>query len=273
MPNIIRDLHIGEMLSVSAEWLSAEKSGIFLAIPEISPLISRVAAVHCALIDASESEASEAPLRALADQADALDSRHDHLVRALHYLLLASQYFHLGSDFPDEGRTAEIERANSALFPNDLRATLASYQAEASNAAHLEQLASNEFGGLLRGILIEKGTTALDLAQLIGKVGKQLGHVEQERSATAEAAKKKNISRAEIRRRMRAWASVAETVLGTLAQSWSDPVAVQAIREPLLGALERASARRREKGVKGKKDRARQTGPLETGPVSCASVS
>jgi len=246
MPTSVRDLQIGEMISVSASWIGAKKP-TFLSIPEVSPLFGRVEAVHTALVAARDGNSAGAALRALANQAEDLDERHDHLMRALFYLLLAAQHHELGKDPVDEDRAARIEDAKDALFPEQLGAVQASYQAEAGNAAQLAQLASGEFAGLLETISIQKGVSALELAQVIAGVGAQLGSVEQQRSEAAVAAKKEAITAAEIRRRMRAWSDVAETILANLAQSGAPAATLDAVREPLLAAAEKATQRRREK--------------------------
>jgi hypothetical protein len=46
---------------------------------------------------------------------------------------------------------------------------------------------------------------------------------------------------------MRDWATVIEAVLANLAQSAAKPEAVEAVRQPLLAAAEKATARRRAK--------------------------
>lgn len=246
MPTSVRDLQIGEMINVSAAWIGPKKT-TFLSIPEVGPLYGRVETVHTALVAARDSNSASAALRALANQAEDLDDRHDHLMRALYYLLLAAQHYELGKDPVDEERASRIEDAKDALLPEQLGGVQASYQAEAGNAAQLAQLASGEFAGLLETIAIQKGVSALELAQRIGDVGGQLGTVEQKRSEAAAAAKKETITAAEIRRRMRAWSDVAETILANLAQSSAPADALDAVREPLLAAAEKATQRRRDK--------------------------
>jgi hypothetical protein len=258
MTSSVRDLQIGEMINVSDHWLGPQKTK-FLSIAEIAPLYGRVEAVHVALVAARDGDAGDTALRALGDKAEALDFRHDHLMRALHYLLLAGQHFQLGKDPADKERAADIERAQDTLYPNQLQGVLASYQAEAGNAAQLAKLASSDFKDLLPTLLLDKDTSALDLAHMISDVGRKLGQVEHQRAAAAAAAKKTDIPRAEVRRRMRDWAAVVEAVLANLAQSAAQPEAIEAIRQPVLAAAEKATARRRAK--RAAKDKAP---PLDT---------
>jgi hypothetical protein len=243
----VRDLQIGEMISVSASWLDPEHKPTFLSIPEIAPLVGRLEAMHASLVAARESAFADAELRVLSERADNLDDRHDNLARALYYLLMAAQYHALGQGSPDESRADAVERAMIALFPNALNAVIASYQAEAGNAEQLENLAKGELAPLLSSIHIEKNVTAVDIASAIGVVGKQLGMIEHQKTQAAAAAEKKSLGAAEIKQRMRAWASLAETLLGNLEHSSAAPESIEAIRAPLVAAAEKASARRRDK--------------------------
>lgn len=246
MTTSVRDLQIGEMINISAAWIGAQKT-TFLAIPEIAPHFARVETVHHALIDARDGASADAALSDLMAQAEVLDDRHDHLVRGLHYLLIAAHSFELGRDGGDPTKAENIERANKALLPNQLRAIQASYQAEAGNATQLEALADSEFSGLLGGIHITKDKTALDIAHDIGAVGKTLGSVEHQRSLAAAQMKKDSVTPSEVRRRMRAWARVAEAILINLDIASAPAANIEALRQPLLDAVDKAVARRRDK--------------------------
>jgi hypothetical protein len=243
----VRDLQIGEMINVSAYWLGPEQKATFLSIAEVAPLAGRVEAAHGSLVAARDGAGADAVLRALMDLADFLDERHDHQSRALYHLLLAAQHHELGKEPPDDARADEIERALDALFPNQLQAVIASYQAEAGNAAQLERLAKETFSELLGAIHIEKDVSALDIAASLGDVGRRLGVAESKKAEAAAAAERKTIPAAEIRNRMRAWATLAETILGILDHSSAPEEAIDAIRGPLVAAAEKATARRRDR--------------------------
>jgi hypothetical protein len=45
MTTSVRDLQIGEMISISAAWVGPQKSA-FLAVPQIAPLHDRIDAAH-----------------------------------------------------------------------------------------------------------------------------------------------------------------------------------------------------------------------------------
>jgi hypothetical protein len=234
------------MINVSTAWVGPKKAA-FLAIPQIAPLFTRVEAVHHALIVARDGASADAILASLNDQADVLDDRHDHLVRAIYFLLLAARSFELGHDSGDEAKAEEITRASNALLPQQLRAIQASYQSEAGNASQLEALADKEFPALLGTIQLKSNITALDLIHEIGTVGRNLGSVEDQRSLAAAQLKKDTVTPSETRRRMRDWAQVAEAILINLEMASASAEAIEALRQPLLDAADKALTRRREK--------------------------
>lgn len=53
----------------------------------------------------------------------------------------------------------------------------------------------------------------------LGETGKKLGAVENQKPQAAAEAQKDAIAPAEVRKRMRAWAKVAETILANLDES------------------------------------------------------
>jgi hypothetical protein len=234
------------MINVSTAWVGPKKAA-FLAIPQIAPLYARVEGVHHALVLARDGASADAILADLNDQAETLDGRHDHLVRAFYYLLLAAKSFELGRESGDEAKAEDIVRAGDALLPGQLRVVQASYQSEAGNASQLEALADKEFAPLLSTIQITTQHTALDVAHQIGTVGRDLGAVENQRSLAAAQGKKEAVTPSEVRRRMRDWAQVVEAILVNLEIASAPPEAIETLRQPLLDVVGKAITRRREK--------------------------
>jgi len=251
------------MISISTDWVGPQKA-VFLAIPEIAPHFARLEVVHHALVVARDGSSADANLADLDAQAEALDGRHDHLVRAFYYLLIAARYFELGSESGDEAKAEAIIRASQALLPTQLRAVQASYQAEAGNAAQLEALAASEFPALLGTIQLKATKTALDIAHEIGTVGRSLGTVENQRSLAAVQVKKETVTPSEVRRRMRDWAQVAEAILVNLQIASAPAEAIEKIRKPLLDVAEKAATRRREKRAQPKDANTEAPAPVPT---------
>ncbi|MDI1430619.1 hypothetical protein QHF89_14095, partial [Polyangium sorediatum] len=107
-----------------------------------------------------------------------------------------------------------------------------------------------ELAPLLESIHVDKGTSAKDLALKLGETGQKLGAIENQKPQAAAEAQKIAIAPAEVRKRTRAWATVAETILANLEQSTAPAAVVDAVRAPLLAAAEKATARRRPKRLR-----------------------
>jgi len=241
-----RDLLIGEMITASAAWIGPKKA-LFLSVPEVAPLFDHITSAHAALVAARDDGEAETSLADIAALAERLDDRHDHLLRGFYYLLLAAASLERANESPDESRAAAIDQARSALLPDQLRAIQASYEAEAGNAAQFDALASDKFPDLLSSIHVSKTQTALDIAHDVRHVGQKLGETEDNRALFAAKAKQTTLAPADVRRRMRDWSNVAEATLRNLALTKASQDTVDALRQPLLDAIEKAAARRREK--------------------------
>lgn len=232
-----------EMIAVTEQWTGPLKPA-FLSIVEITPLYGRVVEDHEALIGARNSGAAESVLNALNDQADSLDSRHDHLQRALHFGLRSAREALLGQSPPNTALATAIADAHDALLPTGLEIVNASYEGESGNAAQMVKLAQNQYADVLSKVPIAGNMSALELVQEIGQVGAALGDVEQKKSVAAAAAENESITPSEIKRRMRAWAATIELVLGALTRAKADIKVIDQIRRPVEDAVEKARARR-----------------------------
>lgn len=242
----------GEMIAITEQWTGPLQT-VFLSIPEIAPLLPRVTEDHNALVEARTGGSAEAILRTLNEQADNLDTAHDHLQRALSFGMRSAREAALGQDPPDTALAFAIDEAQEKLLPNGLDIIKASYEAEAGNAAQMVHLAKNELADILQLIPIAKEKTALDLVNHIGTIGAALGSVEQKKSTTAAEVEKTEITPAEIRRRMRTWAATIETTLGALERSKAPASDIEQLRKPIQDAADKARARRLEKRNKKEK--------------------
>ncbi|HVK70832.1 MAG TPA: hypothetical protein VM694_40535 [Polyangium sp.] len=258
----LNDLNVGEMIAITEQWTGAVRP-VFLGITELAPLLPRVEEDHGALVNARGGSSAETALRALSDQAETLDARHDHLQRALHFGLRAAKEALLGQDPPDVALAEAIDAAHEKLLPTGLEVVKASYESEAGNAVQMAQLAKKELSGVLEHVHVLPHVSALDLVFQIGTVGESLGAVEQKKSVTAVAAAKEEIPAAEVRRRMRAWVRTVELVLGALERTKAMEEHVEQIRKPVSDAAEKARMRRlakRNPGGKKKPEEETKTG-------------
>ncbi|MDI1436769.1 hypothetical protein [Polyangium sorediatum] len=258
----LHELTIGEMITITEQWTGAGHPG-FVAIPELAPFLPRVQEDHDALLGARAGSSAEVPLRSLSEQADTLDTRHDHLQRALHLGMRSAREALLGQVPPNIALADAIDVALEKLQPRGLDIVKASYESEAGNAAQMVRLAETELALVLAQVPILDGVSALDLVKQIGAVGSALGAVEQKKSVTAAAAAKEEITPSEVRRRMRAWVDTIELVLGALTRTKGSEAHVEQIRKPVVDAAEKARARRLAKrNAAGKKG---EGGPSEPG--------
>lgn len=239
----LHELTIGEMITITEQWTGDGKP-VFVAIPELAPLLPRVQEDHDALVGARGGSSAETPLRALSEQADTLDTRHDHLQRALHFGMRSTREALLGQNPPNVALADAIDVALEKLQPRGLDIVKASYESEAGNAAQMVKLAETEFASVLAQVPILDGVSALDLVKQIGAIGTALGAVEQKKSVTAAAAAKEDVTPSEVRRRMRAWVDTVELVLGALTRTKVNEAHVVQIRKPVVDAAEKARERR-----------------------------
>jgi hypothetical protein len=183
-------------------------------------------------------------LRSLNDQADGLDTRHDHLQRALHFGLHSAREALLGLTPPNTVLAARINDAHDALLPNGLEIVNATYEGESGNAAQMVKLGQDNYADVLSKVFVFEKVSALDIVVEIGKVGANLGETEQNKSIAAAAVDNESVTPAEVRRRMRAWAKTVEVVLGALDGSEAASNLIEQIRRPIEDAVEKARLRR-----------------------------
>lgn len=231
------------MIAVTEQWTGTLKP-VFIAIPEVAPFYPRIEEDHVALIGARESGTAQAALRVLNGQADVLDTRHDHLQRALHFGMKSAREALLALAEPDVMLARAIEDASEALQPKGLEINNASYEGEAGNSVQMVQLAQTKYADVLSKVPMVHNLSALDIVAEIGKVGADLGGVERDKSLAVAAVEKEAMTPSAVRMRMRAWARTVELVLGALERSTVTPASIEKIRKPVEDAVEKARARR-----------------------------
>jgi hypothetical protein len=239
----LANLIIGEMIAVTEQWTGPLKP-VFLSIPEIAGLMPRVAEDHELLLSARQGSSAETLLRSLSEMATSLDGRHDHLQRAVAFLMEGTREALLGLAPADEALAAQIDDAQERLQPDGLAIVKASYEAEAGNSKQMLKLADGELASVLSKIPVIQGMTMLDLVHQLGDVGAELGAVEQQKSVAAADAKKQTITPAIVQARMRAWVATVKAVLGALDRSTAAEGDVLQIRQPVIDAVDKARDRK-----------------------------
>lgn len=234
------------MLALSADWLGAKRAVVGKS-PELAALLPRLEEAHQALQRAQKATPaaeSEEALR-LSSQAQALDGRHDHSVRALYFAVSAALSYRLAGEAPDAEEVARLEALRDMILPDGLATTQASYEAEAAMASRArEAVASDpEAQKLLREIKLFPKVTGLDLLSLWADLGGRLGSVEFQR-ASAHGAGEANPVRAR-----NAWLGVVASMLSVLSVIRSEE-ARKAVLDPLNDACTKAAKRQARKGQK-----------------------
>jgi hypothetical protein len=227
------------MLALSSDWLGARRATLSQS-SELAALLPRLEEAHQELARAAQpSPANQSPEASkLALQAQALDDRHDHAVRALYFAVSAALSFRLASDAPDAEEVARLEALRDMILPEGLATTQASYEAEAASAARArEAVASDpEAQKILKEIKLLPKVTGLDLLSLWADLGGRLGSVEFQRT-TGQGDAGPNLVRGR-----NAWLGVVASMLSVLSVVRSE-ASREAVLAPLQDACNRAARR------------------------------
>ncbi len=252
MTHSLNDLNPTEMIGLSNAWLGPQKT-LFTSIPAIAPLLPSVELCHHSLVSARNAETLELELDDASHLAVKLDTRHDHLIRALNASLDAAFHFALAQDPADTTEAAKIEQAQEILLPEGLGAVNRSHASEAGNAVQMAEAAKGAIAPTLQGVVVRANVSALDLVNLLAQVGKELGDADRKKSELAAAQDQNTISLSEVRIRMRTWIKTVETVLAALSLSGAAQADIDALSAPIYDVAGKATARRKARWAEKKK--------------------
>lgn len=244
---MLKHFTLAEMAAISLAWVNkGARRDNFLSIPEIAALHPQLTDAHKAILAVQPADKSMPPaLRALLKEGEVADMRHDHLARAVSLGLEMERELSLGADPPDAARAATCDQVRGKLFPEGLAVLNVSWLAEAGNAARLEELLEQEpeVRQLLKSVVVRAPkTTLLEVVERWIAAGRELDKIEHERgelrSKQAAPTDKATIQAARSR-----WIRIVSTILSNLDVSQAPPSLVEAVRDPLLRAAERAGKR------------------------------
>ena len=237
------------MISVSAGWLAGPT---FANVAALKPLLPAVGAAHDELVRAQPAAAAvtSPDVAAISAAEKALDVRHDHVARALHYAALALEEYLLSLDPPEEAEAQAVADAMARVMPAALGTTQATYLAEEGYAKQADALVAADAGlaATLGRVVVAKKVGGAELLATWVEVGSALGDAEREKSKllAAEAGAPAQATGTERKARA-AWMTIVETVLSVLRHVDGD--AADAIRrsvtEPAEAAAKKARAARR----------------------------
>jgi hypothetical protein len=174
-----------EMITVSEPWTTAgtPARGVLEHFPEVAPLLPRLEAAHRALL-VTQPQVSKT-LATLAEQAAALDQRHDGLGRALEALTTG---FALAA--PTVAEANALHALHDLLLPAGLSVVQRSYREEAGQVKLLAERLTPAAELELKALPLPGGKTVLDLVREWIQVGTRLGEVEDQRAQEQQAGAK-----------------------------------------------------------------------------------
>ena len=176
----LKRLTAEEMVDISRGWTeeNSEARGIIESCEVTASLLPLLEDSHNTLTDLVESDTSDVRLKDISVEQEALDARHDDLIRGGHMMLTAIAYL-LGMG----GRGAALLELRDHLIPDGLTSVSKSYRAEAGQAALLEKRVGS-MDSQLKSIQVgpdPADTLASFVAEWIA-VGKRLGELEDEKT-------------------------------------------------------------------------------------------
>lgn len=241
---MLKHLSLAEMAALGLAWVEkGARRDTFLSIPEIAPHHPSFIDAHTAILAVQPADRTMSPeLRKVTDEGNALDIRHDRLLRAGSLGLELGRTLALAADPPDTGRAAMCDRVLQKLYPDGLSAMNTSWLAEAGNTARIAQLLEQEpdLRPFLKTIDVPGKTTLLDVVDRWIAAGDGLRKLELKREElTGDGpADKATIQAARSR-----WIRLVSVILTNLEVSTAPAEAIEAIRGPVLRAAARAGKR------------------------------
>ncbi|WP_437596040.1 hypothetical protein [Sorangium sp. So ce590] len=270
---MLKHLMIEEMVALLAPWVeNAQRKRLFLSIPEIAGLHPRVVEAHETVLAVRPAKTAGSPrMVELTQELAVVDTRHDHLAKAVSWGIDAHREHCLAGEPPDAERAAACDQVQGKLFPSGLSIIKASPTAESGNTARIARLLDEEpaIAEFLKGIPAAGKTTLLHTTQRWIKAGKELSAIEHERDALAAKEKTAPVPNATILSARSKWLRVVSAVLSNLDLSDAPAEAIETIRGPVLKASERAG--KRYAGV-GPSETAVEEPPAPAAPAAPSEV-
>ena len=170
----LKKLSSEEMIQLSTPWVSAGDAAneAIMKVPLLAALLPKVQAAHEALFK-MRTHAVDSRTQQLSQEAAALDSKYDDLVRSIHgtFTVLADVF---------KGNT-EILQLWDLLLPEGLQHTKKTYRGKAGHAALVASKLDTDTTVALKALTI-RDTNLLELVQTWLDTAKKLGDSEEARA-------------------------------------------------------------------------------------------
>jgi hypothetical protein len=244
---MLKHFNFEEMVAVTAPLVkNTRRRKVFLSIPEIAPLHSKVIKAHQAALAVRPADSTPPPaLQALIDKGTEEDKRHDALARAVSSGLQADAAHCVAQEPPDAARALQCQQMETKLFPMGMAIVNVSLLAESGNAARIAQLLKEEpaIGEFLKTIPVRGGKTLFDMLQGWLASGARLGKIEHDREEILAQLATSPVTKVTIQEARSQWLRTISLVLTNLDASDAPAEAIESIRGPILRASERAGQR------------------------------
>jgi len=245
-------LTAAEMVETTKRWLNEERA-TFESIVEITGLLPRIEEAHLGLVDvAAPGTDEDASTYPIVEATGVLDSRHDHRLRAMYYLLRAYREHLLGQTPVDPNAVQVVKDTQKAVFPHGMTGARVGYLEEAGNAKLAKESVEKTPGAkrILGEMRLTATLTGQHLLDQWADAAAALGARVQADRAELPTADPKLGYRVLMARH--AWTGIVRTVLSVLEHSTAAPDKIAAIRGPVDAAEQIATRRAAEAQAKTK---------------------
>lgn len=243
----LKNLTVEEMVALSAGWVGADKAAyqVLKANTRLSGLLPDLERAHATIYGVTP-QAIDPRKAELAQQAIALDVRHDQIARGIFGVL--TEYANLTEDGND------YIQLRDELFPNGIAPVIQiSFRGQAGYAGLLKSRLSAELEQRLQAFVLPKTTLLEKVTQWLD-LARQLGDIEEQR-AQLERTDGPSFGQQVVDAR-NLWIRVVNALLSLAGLSALDPQHDTLLFGPLREAESRADARmqRRKGGPAGQKE-------------------
>jgi len=230
----LKNLTVEEMVALSVSWVGADNPahGLLKANTRLSGLLPDLERAHGAIHGVTP-QAVDPRKAELAQQAIALDMRHDQLARGVYGVLTEF------ANLVEEG--AEYVQLRDQLFPNGLAAVVqTSFRGQSGYADLLRERLTADQRKRLKAFVLPK-TTLLEKVEQWLEAGRELGELEEQR-ARLDQVEGPSFGQQTVEAR-NLWIRVVNAFLALASLSELDPKDDLVLFGPLREAEARAGAR------------------------------
>ena len=203
--------------------------------PQLAGLLPALEGSHQGLLDTQQIALSPERLVEIQQAQDVLDLRHDDVIRAIWFCILAAIFF-----ITDEAVKERLEELRRTLLPDGLSAVKKSYREQVGQARIVESRLTVDDRSLMASIRLGQGTL-LDAVEEWFELARQLGELDRERNGSLPVAGAPARNRVSAARNQ--WIRAIHLIRDVLVLLPSSNPAIAAIVERIAAAEQDATRR------------------------------